>query len=270
MKTIAILMTVLLALGMMVSLVAAEDLVDSTDDVELADAGVTPDSSLYGLEKAMERLNLAFTFGKANKAKKTLGYAEERLSEMRKMAEEGNVEAAETAQEEHDELINETAKLVDEIESDSSEDVAEDALEDVAEIQTQMQTHSQKVASVKNTILARMADGNMSEEQLAHLTEVFNKIINKSQEMELKMEQKRENVRTKLKVLSNKTEDELDDVEEQARERGKVKLNETEDEEEDEEELENETEDEDEEELENEDESEDELENETPGNGRNN
>lgn len=257
MKTIAILMTALIAFGMMASLVAAEDVVISpVGEVELVDAGVTPDSAFHGLDRAMERISLAFTFGKADKAKKTLEYAEERLAEAQVMAEEGNLEATETAQEEHDKLINETVELVDEIETDSSEDVAEDALEDVAEIQAQIQTHSQKVASVKNTILTRMAAGNMSEEQLAHLTAVFNKIINKSIEMEQKMEQKRENVRVKLKVLSNATEDELDELEEQARERVKVKLKTNESEVEDEDETE--------------DESEDELENESQGNGRNN
>ena len=238
MKTIAIFMMALLVLSAM-PLVMAEEAVadagetsnesavitsDAETDAELEDAGVTPDSPFYGLERAMERIRVAFTAGKANKAKLKIKYAEERLAEAEEMADEDNVEAAEEAQEAHDEELAEAEELVNELETNGDEESAETALEEVTELQDAIETHSQKVARVKNRILERkVAAGNMSEEQLAHLREVFDRIIAKSQEMEAKMVQKRENVRTKYKVLAELSDEELEDVDAQIRERIKNK-----------------------------------------------
>lgn len=282
MKTIAVLMMALLVVSVMPLVMAEEvvtdggddsDVVDTTEtevEVELEDAGVTPDSPLYGLERAMERLRVAFTAGNAAKAKLKMKYAEERLAEAEEMADEDNVEAAEEAQEAHDEEIADVEELVEDLETNGDEESAEEALEDVTEIQDAIETHSQKVARVKNRILERKAAaGNMSEEQLAHLREVFDKIIAKSQEMEAKMEQKRENVRTKLKVLGELSDEELAELDDKIRERiekrNREKIpgeddeeDEVEDEEEDEVEVEDESEDEEESEEDEESESEEE------------
>ena len=51
-------------------------LAEETDAVVLADEGVTPDSPLYGLDKAMERISLALTFDKAKRSEKALQHAE--------------------------------------------------------------------------------------------------------------------------------------------------------------------------------------------------
>lgn len=233
MKTIAILMATLLIFSAM-PLIAAEADVNVSDNGETTtaeatvSAGITPDSPLYGLERAMERISLSLTFNKAKKASKALGYAEERLAEVEEMAEEDNVEAAQEAQEDHDALINETEELVDELETNGDEETAENALGDVVELKFRIEAHSEKVARIKNRILERkIASGNWSEEKIAQMRGVFDKIIAKSQEMDAKMEQKRENIRTKLKVLSELTDEELEALEgqigEKARERIEVR-----------------------------------------------
>jgi hypothetical protein len=211
MKKIAILMIALIAVSLAVPMIAAQD---TGEDLEVVDAGVTPDSPFYGLERAMERLRVSFTAGKAEKAKLKLRYAEERLAEAEQMADEGNEEALVEAQEAHDEEIEEVENLVEEIETDSSEDVAEEALEDVNNLRLGLLNHSERINFVHTRILDRLRENeNVSDEQLAHLEEVFAKIYNKSLVMELKMIQRRENVRTKYKVLSNKTEEELNESE---------------------------------------------------------
>jgi len=66
------------------------------------DPGITPDSFLWGLDKASERIDLLLTFDKSEKAKKGLAHAHERLSEVKAMIEENKLEAAEKAKESHE------------------------------------------------------------------------------------------------------------------------------------------------------------------------
>lgn len=207
MRTIPMLMIALLLFSAM-PLIAAEE-----NEVEVVGAGITPDSPLYGLERAMERIQLAFIRNKAERAKFKLDLAEERLAEAEEMIIENNPEAADEAQELHDELINETEQEIEELETNGNAESSEEDLDVAQELQLRLMNHSTKVAFVKNRILERLSPGNASSEQLAHLEAVFGKIIAKAQEMEAKMEQKRENIRTKYKVLSELNESELNERE---------------------------------------------------------
>ena len=208
-------MAVLLVFSVMPVIAAQDTVADNatdasdTGEIEVVDAGVTPDSAFYGLERAMERIRLSFMRNKANRAKYKLRLAEERLAEAEEMLEEDNDEAAQEAEEAHDELIEEVEEVVEELETNGDEETAEKALEDVETIQLGLLSHSERVAFVHNRILERMRAGNASEEKLAHIGEVFARIEAKAQEMEQKMQQKRENIRTRYKVLSEKDEDEL-------------------------------------------------------------
>jgi len=56
------------------------------------EAGLTPDSLFYGVEKSLEKLNLFFIFNKVKKAEKHLRYAEERLAEAGEMIEKERLE----------------------------------------------------------------------------------------------------------------------------------------------------------------------------------
>lgn len=78
---------------------------------ELPDAGTTPDSALYGLDRAFERMSLAFTFNKEKKAEKHLGYAEERLAELKAMTDKGETEYSDDLAEEYDENIEEANEI---------------------------------------------------------------------------------------------------------------------------------------------------------------
>ena len=55
-------------------------------------SGITPDSPLYGLDRAMESLRLALTFNSEKEANLHLEYAEERLAEIQKMIEENKAQ----------------------------------------------------------------------------------------------------------------------------------------------------------------------------------
>src|SRR3989338_8422675 len=63
--------------------------------------GVTPDSFFWGLDNAIDQLTLLLTFDKAEKARKGLEIARERLLEVKQMIEENKAEAAQKAEEAH-------------------------------------------------------------------------------------------------------------------------------------------------------------------------
>lgn len=201
-------MAMLLVFSVM-PMVVAQDTVVEPVETEIIDAGITPDSPLYGLERAMERLKLVFMRDKASRALYKIQMAEERLAEAEQMLEEDNFEAAQEAEEAHNEIIEEAQQEAEEIETDDGEEVAEEALEDVEKVQLALLAHGEKVALVHNRILEKMRTNNASEEKLAHIGEVFAKITAKAQEMEQKVAEKRERVRTRYKVLSELDEEEL-------------------------------------------------------------
>ena len=76
-KIFTILMILVLVIGL--SPVYAQEAEDEST------GGVTPDSTLYGLDRAAERLSLLLTIGKAAKAKKGLEHARERVLEARQL-----------------------------------------------------------------------------------------------------------------------------------------------------------------------------------------
>jgi len=82
--------------------------VNITEGVEEnVSAGITPDRPiLWGLERALERIQLALTFNKVKKAELRLKLAEERLAEMKLMAKKKKVKAMLKAQMIHAKLIN--------------------------------------------------------------------------------------------------------------------------------------------------------------------
>jgi len=222
MKTISMLMVALLLFSAM-PLVAAVNETVVDEDLDLVDAGVTPDSAFYGLERAMESLRLAFTRNGVEKVKLKIKYAEERLAETEQMIDENNTEAAEEAQEAHDDLLEEVQEDIDGLGGNGDNETSQEDLEDAVELELEAESHSEKVSRVKNRILERKMAGNMSAEQIAHLTAIFEKIISKAQEMEIKFEQKKGYFRIKYKVYSESSDEDLDEFESRVRSKFKEK-----------------------------------------------
>ena len=67
-------------------------------DLILPSPGITPDSALWGLDLAMEKIQLALTRDPAAKVQKRMEIIDERLSEEKVMAEAGNEVAFDKAE----------------------------------------------------------------------------------------------------------------------------------------------------------------------------
>jgi len=178
--------------------------------------GVGPDSIFYGLDRAMERISLALTFNRARKAEKALRIADERLAEVEAMIKKNKSKAADIAQRKHDKILDYAEKEIVGIDSDGNVNASEKALERISKIRLGLLMHSERIALIHQRILDRLSQNpNVSAEKIAHLEEVFSKIENKSRFIEQKVAQRRKNIRTKYKVLSQKNESELTEQEKQ-------------------------------------------------------
>ncbi len=71
-----------------------------------------PDSSLYPLDVSIDNLDLALTFNTYEKASKSLGIVEERISESKKMISKNNMKAAKIANLESKTLIGAAEKYI--------------------------------------------------------------------------------------------------------------------------------------------------------------
>jgi spore coat protein CotF len=98
---------VLLGLVLMMAPVYAQE-------ADLPDPGVKPDSVLYGLDRAIERIELALARGHASKADVHLNHAKERLAEVKALVEENKTEDVEDTLEDYQEEMEEAASEIEE------------------------------------------------------------------------------------------------------------------------------------------------------------
>jgi hypothetical protein len=78
---------------------------------EELDPGITPDSIMYGLDKAYERIQLILARDEASKAKLHLEFAAERIAETRAMADKGRPEYIPELTEEYEVSISTSQEL---------------------------------------------------------------------------------------------------------------------------------------------------------------
>ncbi len=83
-------------------------------EADLPDPGVKPDSILYGLDRAIERIELALARGHARKADVHLNHAKERLAEVKALVEENKTEDVEDTLDDYQEEMEEAASEIEE------------------------------------------------------------------------------------------------------------------------------------------------------------
>jgi hypothetical protein len=86
----------------------------ASEEEEQPREGITPDSSLYSLDKSFERISLLLTFNHASKAEKKLKIAGERLAELKAMINKGKPEYSIGLAHEYYENINSANEITKE------------------------------------------------------------------------------------------------------------------------------------------------------------
>lgn len=182
---------------LVLSPVVAQD-TGATEDIEIeelpleggpgeleGDPGVTPDSPLWGIDVALDRIRLALATG-PDKAKVGLRIAEERLLEVRAMAEAGNAEAADKAEEAHDESLANVVEDVEEFNGEAGED-------EIAELEDRIDRHLAALALLRD----RLEASDLPEDAKLRLKAKFSEADGASERIFAKIDNKR----TRLRIM---------------------------------------------------------------------
>jgi len=179
------------------------------------DPGVTPDSPLWGIDVALDRIRLALAGG-PTKAKIGLEIAQERLLEIQAMGKKGNADAAGRAEEEHGKTIDDVKRTVDSLDGTPVEN------ETLKGIEQGMANHLAALAKVKAKI---EANPNIPEDVKAKLIAKFENLEGKAEELKVKIENKKEQIELKREARENRTGEV--ELEENETEQGRGQLNKT-------------------------------------------
>ena len=184
-------------------------------EIELEDEeapSVTPDEPIrWGLKRAIERIDLALTFNKAEKAKKGLVHAGNRLAEVEAMIAAKKLDAAEKAQKSREKIMKKVKARVEEMGDGTDEDI-----EDVLEIENEADNQENRMNMLK---VKYQFKGNLTEEQKAKIGSLIESFQNMTQEFKLKVEEKKTQTKLKIKAMREKTDEEIEELMQQKEEK---------------------------------------------------
>lgn len=169
------------------------------------EAGITPDSPLYGLERAMERISLAFTLGKSAKAKKGLRHAQERLAEVQAMIAAKRMAKAQVAQEAHDEIMEEVEENVAGL--GDGDTLAE--LTDEVELEQAMEQHEEAVQAT-NRMKVKLK--GLTAEEESQVNAILGNLSESGSKVKAQIKVKKDKTKIKVKAKEGYTDEQIDSV----------------------------------------------------------
>ena len=179
-------------------------------------AGVTPDSFLWGLDKALDNLNLLLTFDKGEKARKGMEIARERLEEIKLMAEENKLDAAEKGKEEQIKVLSKVKGCISGI---KDEDATKQIGEEI-EIEKELEEHEKEIEEASSNLKIKIeVKGALNEQQKALIESLLISLKNKTAEVKVEIQNKKGKTKIEIKQKTGKSEKEIEaeieDIEEE-------------------------------------------------------
>lgn len=170
--------------------------------------GVTPDSFLWGVDRALEQISLLLATNPEAKAVKGLEIARERLLEVKAMAEARNLPALEKAQSEHSKVllkVKEQVKLL-------SDDDPEKQLEKELEIEEELEEHETEIEEVVAKLKIKIKiEGQLTEEQQAKLDEFLASLNESAEDLRVEIKSKESKTIIRIKETTGKSEQEIEE-----------------------------------------------------------
>ncbi len=175
--------------------------------VQLPDAGTTPDSFIYGLDIAMEKMALAMTFDEGKKFEKRLEFAEERLAEARSMALEKKFEAMEKARVKYGDLLEGAQKDFVEVKNGD----VEAELRKELELEQRFKQHRDKVKGMDRELKVKVrSEGELTAEQLEMISAILDSVKGQSGEVEIEIENEKGKTKIKIELETGEDPDEVE------------------------------------------------------------
>ena len=167
---------------------------ETEEEITLPAAGITPDSAFYGISRAIERIQIAFTRDEVARANLRMRFAERRLSEAIEMTERGKPEFIEGLMQDYGREMNQARERMEdeyrkcvERETETCERYA-DAIDRVSEATTKhivvLEDVYERVPEQAKEAIQRAIEKSIQghEQTQERLQEVFSEIAQKGQE----------------------------------------------------------------------------------------
>lgn len=221
-KGLLIILTLFLSLVLVSAYPITGKAIESDD--QTITAGITPDSIWYGLDVALDNINLALT-SEDKKAEKGLLIARERLLETKQMIKENKIEKAKKSQKNHEEVLLKAQESIEKIKSDNSINQISKEIE----IETEFQEHKNEIqATIDELNLKMKVDNELSGKELLQISTIFAKLKKSNQLVETEISEQKEETKLKIKDESENTEIEVENqIKAIEEEKGLIKLQET-------------------------------------------
>lgn len=173
----------------------------------VADPGITPDSFLWGLDKALDHISLLLAISPDAKASKGLEIAQERLSEIKLMVDENKIEAAQKAEEDHNSLLDTVKESILEInETNSSNE-----LKKIVKIEKELENQETEVEKVNAQIKVKIKiEGTLTNEQRSFLEAFLRSLNNSTQEAKIEINEKKNETKSEIKQETGKDDEEIE------------------------------------------------------------
>lgn len=192
----------------------ASDEVATAEDV--SDAGITPDQPIrWGIERAIERIDLALTFNKAAKAKKGLAYARERLMEVKTMIADKKLDAAEKAKVEHGKALGKVKQDAEAIDGDLN---PEEQLQEQVDIEKEIDEQEKETSDLKEKIEKRTRI-QFTDEQKAKIEALTAELSKDLGDARVKIEIKKNKVKIAIQAKTGKSAEEVKKLEQDIRDK---------------------------------------------------
>lgn len=189
-----------------------ETIVETETEVEAEteiEAGVTPDSFLWGIDVALDRIKVALERNPQSRAEKGLLVAQERLLEIKAMAEAGEFEAAEKARDEHGRALGKVEEAVEDVEDgDASEE-----LENKLRIELKVKEHKERVEDVETELEIKIR-GQLTDEQWQMILSLIEELSSQADSVDIKIRNEEAKARVKIEQEGLDADDVEDELEE--------------------------------------------------------
>ncbi len=184
-----------------------------TPEEEKRIAGTTPDSIFYGLDTALDKISLFFTFDDRAKAEKAIEIARERLFEIKVMIDNNKaVDAQKAGLEFKDSMETVSSSVVRLERRNSTQEIRE-----IIEIEKKLDEHGIEAEDVKKEVRIVIEDRT----DKAAIESIINSISLQRQEVEIEIENEIGKVKIKIKAETGKSDDEIENEIEEMRGKGK-------------------------------------------------
>src|SRR3989338_137480 len=172
------------------------------------EAGVMPSSPFYFADGVLEDLNLALTSDTDKKVAKELENACEKLAELEKEANEGDMDNAQDATEEYQEIMAELKEEIQEIQAETSEEVLKKQLE----LEQNIENLDDEIDEIENSLKIKIeVEGQITPEQQALIDSILANLVGQTGEVEIEIENEKGKTKIKIEIETGQDGDDVED-----------------------------------------------------------